>query len=286
MASNDFPILRWGIVGTGVISSWFVTDLSLDRPDRKANHIIQAIGSSSIEKGTTFMDNNIGKNLKRPTVYGSYQELFADTNVDIVYIGTPHAFHNQNCLDAIRAGKHVLCEKPFAINARETKEVFEEAKQKGVFIMEAMWTRFFPLVQKLRELIHSEKAIGDVQRVFCDFSMPMGIASLPASSRLKNPALGAGSLLDIGIYSLTWVLLALEGEFSHDTPDVTANQRLEDGVDMATSALLLYEDGRQGIATCSTLSKTPSTFCRIEGSKVSSKWMELRPRHPLLLQSK
>lgn len=247
-----------------MISSWFVGDLSLDRPDKRAHHIIQAIGSSSSEKGKAFVKEHLpGQN---PIIYGSYEEVYQDSSVDIVYIGTPHAFHKQNCLDAISAGKHVLCEKAFALNARDAKEVFTAAEGKGVFVMEAMWTRFFPLVQKLQSLLHGEKIIGDVQRVFCDFAMKMDIASLPSSSRLKNPALGAGSLLDIGIYSLTWALLALEQIPREQKPKVAATQSLSDGIDIASSILLTYPDGKQGVVTCSTLAKTPDSFCRIEGT--------------------
>jgi predicted dehydrogenase len=265
MTTNSLPTLRWGIIGTGLISSWFVTDLTIDRPNKKANHIIQAIGSSSVEKGKAFVEKHLSG--KSPTVYGSYDELYQDADVDIVYIGTPHAFHRQNCLDAIRKGKHVLCEKPFALSESQAKEVFDEAARQGVFVMEAMWTRFFPLVHKLRDLIHREKIIGDIFRVFCDFSMPMDIASLPSTSRLKNPALGAGSLLDIGIYSITWAILALESERTLDKPRVLSSQTFRDEIDVANSVILNYPDGKQGIATCSTFSKTPSSFCRIEGSK-------------------
>lgn len=262
---SEPPTLRWGIIATGLISSWFVSDLSLDRANRKANHIIQAIGSSSVDKGKTFVKSHLPE--KTPTVYGSYDELYQDAEVDIVYIGTPHAFHKRNCLDAIRAGKHVLCEKAFALNEAEAKEVFAEAEKRGVFVMEAMWTRFFPLVQKLQRLLHTEKIIGDVNRVFCDFAMNMNVTSLPSTSRLRNPALGAGSLLDVGIYSITWGILALESGQGKENPRVIASQSLSEGIDIASSVILAYPDGKQAIATSSTLTKTPAAFCRIEGSR-------------------
>jgi predicted dehydrogenase len=138
-----------------------------------------------------------------PAVYGSYAEVYADPDVDIVYIGTPHAFHKQNCLNAITAGKHILCEKAFTIPAKETQEVLSAAQGNGVFIMEAMWTRFHPLVLTLRKMLHEEKIIGNVRRTFCDFGLEMNISALGPESRLKNPALGAGNLLEIAIYSLT-----------------------------------------------------------------------------------
>lgn len=270
---TEKPALHWGIIGTGLISSWFVADLCVERLNTKAHHTIQAIGSSSKEKGTAFARKHLPENHPPPTVYGNYEDLYRDPDVDIVYIGTPHAFHKQNCLGAIRGGKHVLCEKAFTLNAKEAEEVFAEAEKQGVFVMEAMWTRFFPLVRKIQSLIHDEKAIGEVHRVFCDFAMPMNISDLPPTSRLKSLDLGAGSLLDIGIYSLTWALLALEnpsdgaGDELQQEPQIFASQRLSDGVDIATSVMLSYPDGKQGIVTSSTMVKTPPTFCRIEGSK-------------------
>ncbi|KAI1443233.1 NAD(P)-binding protein [Annulohypoxylon stygium] len=265
--AEELPTLRWGIIATGLISSWFVQDLVLERKDPKAKHIIQAIGSSSLDKGKSFVEKHIPG--QSPNVYGSYEEVYADADIDIVYIGTPHAFHKKNCLDAINAGKNVLCEKAFTLNGREAKEVFEAAKAKGVFVMEAMWTRFFPLTRKLLSLLHDEKVIGDIHRVFCDFSLNQNISSLGPESRLKNPALGAGTLLDIGIYSLTWGLLGSEAETGEEahTPDIVARQTLNTGVDIATSAILAYPNGMQAIITSSSLFKTKPVFCTVQGSQ-------------------
>ncbi|KFA56466.1 hypothetical protein S40293_01123 [Stachybotrys chartarum IBT 40293] len=271
--SDDKPTLRWGIIATGLISSWFCSDLLQERQDAQANHIIQAVGSSSAEKGHAFVAKRLPG--QKPTVYGSYAEVYDDPNVDIVYIGTPHAFHKQNCLDAIAKGKHVLCEKSFTLNAHEAREVFAAAKEKGVFIMEAMWTRFFPLVQTLQRLLHEEQAIGQIYRVTCDFSLDQKLETKGMESRLKDPALGAGSLLEIGIYSLTWALLGLEPPVgstkrSADAtmkPSVLAHQVLSDGVDISTTMVLHYPDGRQGIATSHTAFRSQPIFCRIEGSR-------------------
>jgi predicted dehydrogenase len=258
----DKPTIRWGIIATGLISSWFAADISSSRADAKANHIIQAIGSSSLEKGKKFVETHIPGT--SPTI-GTYEEVYANPEVDIVYIGTPHAFHKQNCLDAIKHGKHVLCEKAFALNAAEAREVLDAAANKGVFVMEAMWTRFFPLVKNLQHQLHTDKVIGEVKRVFCDFGLQQDIASLPAGSRLKDPALGAGSLLDIGIYSLTWGLLGLGQQT--ETPTIVASQHLVDGVDVASSMIVSFSQGQQGILTSTTFTKTPRAFCRIEGTK-------------------
>lgn len=266
MPPLELPVLRWGIIGTGLISSWFVQDLVLPRRDAKARHVIQAIGSSSLKKGEDFTNEHCPR--LSPAIYGSYEEVYADPSVDIVYIGTPHAFHARNCKDAIAAGKHVLCEKAFAITAAEAREVFVLAQSQGVFVMEAMWTRFYPLMRKLQAVLHEEKAIGRVKRVFCDFSLDMNIESLGPDSRLKNPKLGAGTLLDIGIYSVTWGLLTLDAHVGDQAqkPNLIASQTLVSDIDVATALILSYSSGAQAILTSSSSFKTPNDFCRIEGT--------------------
>jgi len=265
---SPLPTLRWGIIGTGWISTEVVKDLIIPREDATATHIIQAIGCSSLSKGQSFA-TAVLPNLN-PTIYGSYTECYNDPNVDLIYIGTPHAFHKQNCLGAIAAGKHILCEKAFTLNARDATEVFAAAKQRGVFVMEAMWTRFFPLTRGLQRVLHEDKLVGDIVRVFADFGLDMDITKLGPESRLKNRALGAGSLLDIGIYSLTWGLLCLDegvGEKA-EMPKVTSFQTLANGVDTTSSILLFYpKTGRQGILTSTLSLKTDNVFLRVEGTK-------------------
>ncbi|KAM0344454.1 hypothetical protein ACHAPU_007426 [Fusarium lateritium] len=267
--SQSKPTLRWGIIGAGQISSWFISDLSIERDNAQATHYIQAIGSSSVEKGTKFVETHLANQIQRPTIYGSYEETYQDPNVDIVYIGTPHGFHKKNCLDAIAHGKNILCEKAFTLNVKEAREVFEAAREKGVFIMKAMWTRFFPLVKTLQKLLHEEKVVGDVVRVFADFAMDHHVESLGPESRFRDLSLGAGSLLDIGIYSLTWGLLSLDSGVGDQaiTPKIAAAQSLVNGFDMTSSIILLYPDGKQGIVTSNSKVKTPETFCRIEGTE-------------------
>lgn len=252
-----------------MIASWFVSDLNLSRSDARAKHAIRAVGSSSEIKAQTFVTKFVPR-VAQPSVscYGSYEGVYNDPNVDIVYIATPHAFHKQNCLDAIKAGKHVLCEKPFTINLQEAKTVIEAARDKGVFLMEGMWTRFFPIVEKLKSLLHEEKVIGDITRTFADFSLDMPLDKLPPTSRLRDVRLGAGSLLDIGIYSLTWGLLTLESSDTSESPLIQATQTLFDGIDVSSSVLLHYPTtGRQGIITSSLLHKTADVFARVEGKK-------------------
>ncbi|KAL5002211.1 hypothetical protein BDV10DRAFT_158600 [Aspergillus recurvatus] len=266
--SGPLPTLRWGVIGTGLISSWFTKDITLLRKSPAATHKIQAIGSTSLEKGHAFVKTHLRSLNPKPTVYPNYRGVYDDPEVDIVYIGTPHGLHKQHCLDAIAAGKHVLCEKAFTLNATEAREVLAAAQAEGVFIMEAMWTRFHPLIPKLKHVLFHEQAIGDVRRTFCDFGLDMDIASLPDTSRLKDPAMGAGSLLDIGIYALTWGLLTLESDSNIvERPRVAAAQTLRNGVDIASSFILHFPStGRQGILTSTTEARTPEIFMRIEGS--------------------
>ncbi len=206
----------------------------------------------------------------KPSLYGSYQEVYDDKDVDCVYIGTPHSFHKQNCLDAIRAGKNVLCEKPFTMNAKEAEEVFTAAKEKGVFIMEAVWTRFFPVVKALQKFLHEDKKLGKIYRMWADFGLDIDIPSLPEDSRYKDPALGAGSLLDIGIYSLTWGLLTLSDKVGDEAedPEVHSIQTVVENVDTDSAILLRYPTtGRQGVCTSSTNFDSTGDFARIEGSE-------------------
>ncbi|KAK6077409.1 dimeric dihydrodiol [Seiridium cupressi] len=255
MADAKTPTCRWGIIATGLISSWFVADLVMPRSDAKANHIIQAIGSSSLEKGRNFAEKHVKGVSTQPTIYDSYAEVYNDPNVDCIYIGSPHGFHKRDCLAAIAAGKNILCEKAFTINAKEAKEVFEAAKEKGVYIAEAMWLRHRPLVADLRKLLYEDKAIGEVFRTSSEFKMYVDIAGLPETSRYKDLNLGAGSLLDIGIYSLSWAILTLEPDAPgpREVPTIKAAQSFVDGIEVTTSIILHYpSSGRQGIATSTT----------------------------------
>lgn len=248
----------------------FVGDLVRPRDDGRALHIIQAIGSSSAEKGLGFVAKNIPRDREptRPNIYDTYNGVYNDPQVDIVYIGTPHAFHKQNCLDAIAAGKHVMCEKAFTVNAREAREVLDAAKKRGCLIMEAMWLRFRPLVSALREKLFEEGLIGEVRRMYCEFGMDMNFKSLAPKSRLKDPALGAGSLLDLGVYCITWALLTLQDKPSTQIPVIHSVQTLQEGVDTTTSILLQFpESGRHAMLRSTMELQSPEKFCVIEGTE-------------------
>lgn len=181
--------VRWGILGTGHIAREFARGLH-GIPDAE----LVAVGSRSVQTAGRFAHS-----LGIPRAYGSYEELVRDVDVDVVYIATPNSAHRDNCLLALGAGKAVLCEKPFAMNAEEAFEVVTAAREKQVFCMEAMWMRFIPLFQETMARLE-DGVIGSVRMLSADFSVP---TEFDAKGRLGDPRLGGGSLLDRGIYTLS-----------------------------------------------------------------------------------
>jgi predicted dehydrogenase len=154
-----------------------------------------AVGSRSEETAVSFATQyNI------PNIHTSYEALVNDPDVDVIYIGTPHVFHKENTLMCLEAGKHVLCEKPFALNAQDAQEMAQMAQAKGLFLMEAMWTRFLPIMGKVRTLL-AEGVIGDIRMIAADFGFRAGF---DPTQRLFNPELGGGALLDVGIYPISF----------------------------------------------------------------------------------
>ena len=223
--------LRWGILATGNIARNFTRDL-LD-----AGFTVTAVGSRSPGSAEAF-----AAEFGIPSAHGSYEQLVADPNVDVVYVATPHPFHVDNALLAIDAGKHVLIEKPFTLNRAQALTVAERAQHRGVVAMEAMWTRFLPHMVHLRSLL-AEGAIGEVRTVIADHTQ-----SLPTDPehRLQNPALGGGALLDLGIYPVS---------FAVDVFGIPSSIRAHaamtpTGVDRQTAMIFGYDDGRQAVLQC------------------------------------
>lgn len=240
-SSSDFsqPEFRWGIIGTGGIAKAFARDLSYFN-----SHIVQAVGSRTLEKATEFA-------LEFPgcTAYGSYAELVADPMIDAVYVATPHPQHVANTILALNAGKPVLCEKPFAVNANEAKAMVAAAIENDVALLEAMWTRFLPHIATVRELL-SSGVIGEVINVEADHGQFLIDHENP---RLTEPALAGGALLDLGIYPVSFAHLVL------GKPDkITATGVLtEKGIDAQTSAIFDYEGGAQAVITTTLVAGTP-----------------------------
>ncbi|PNQ78773.1 MULTISPECIES: Gfo/Idh/MocA family protein [Paenibacillus] len=219
--------IKWGIVGTGWISDQFVADLA-----HVTNGEGYAVGSRTIESATEFAAKH-----QISRAYGSYEELAQDPEVDAIYIGTPHPFHKENVLTALRAGKAVLCEKPFTVNSKELEELIGFARERKLFLMEAMWTRFLPPIRQVREWIHAGH-IGEVKLVKAEFGFRV---DWNPEGRLLNPELGGGALLDAGIYPVSFASMVFGPEPEH----VWSTAHIgETGVDETFSILLDYGKGR------------------------------------------
>lgn len=186
---------HWGILGTGRIARAFAADLT-KLPDAA----LQAVGSRTRDGAERF-----GEAFGVPRRYGSYETLVADPDVDIVYVATPHAQHAGNMLMALQAGKAVLCEKPFTINAAQAERVIAEARARKLFLMEAMWTRFLPAVTRLRRLL-TDEVIGTPQLLLAGGGF---IPEYDPGFYLFDPALGGGVLLDAGVYLVSYASMLL-----------------------------------------------------------------------------
>ncbi|KAL1894557.1 D-xylose 1-dehydrogenase (NADP(+)) [Sporothrix stenoceras] len=260
--------LKWGILATGGIAQTFSKDLLADPSARGADdvhhEIVAAASSSSASRAAEFLkDVGAGPDAK---AYGSYAELVVDPNVDIIYVATPHSHHFQNAMLALEVGnKHVLCEKAFTVTAAQVRKLVATARAKNLFLMEAVWTRYFPLSIQVRELVKSG-AIGTVYRVVADNSFnsnadstAASILHFPDSNRMVNPDLAGGALLDLGIYSLTWLFQILyhlqsEDEGEKEAPQVVAaiNKYARTGADESTTVVLQFPGHRsQGIGMTS-----------------------------------
>lgn len=187
--------IRWGIIGLGKIADKFAADLLISK-----NAILQAIASRSIEKAELFGDK-FGVDKR----YGSYNELASSPEVDVIYVATPHIFHFEITMMCLKHGKAVLCEKPLGMNRDEVAAMLNEARQRKLFLMEGLWTRFIPATEKALGLLRAN-AIGEVKFMRADFGFK---ADGDRESRINDKKLGAGSLLDIGIYPIYLSLLTL-----------------------------------------------------------------------------
>jgi predicted dehydrogenase len=245
---RDAPSLRWGILATGWIAERFTAALL-----RHTGQQVVAVGSRSKEKGSAFAaEHGI------PTVHGSYEELVADPDVDIVYVATPHSEHHANALLAIAAGKHVLVEKAFTRNAAEAREVIAAATAKGVFVQEAMWTRYLPRTDVVRQLLE-DGVLGELSTVIADHGQYM---EPNPKGRMFAPELAGGALLDLGIYPVSYASFVL------GTPSavVSAGRLTFTGVDGQISAVLQSTAGGQALVDTTLFAKTPTT-ATISGSE-------------------
>ncbi|MBO1333207.1 Gfo/Idh/MocA family protein [Streptomyces sp. VRA16 Mangrove soil] len=224
--------VRWGILSTGGIAASFTADL-LDLPDAE----VVAVASRSDASAKAFAER-----FGIPRAYGDWASLAADEGVDVVYVATPHAAHRQAAGLCLEAGRAVLCEKAFTLNAREAQELVSLARAKGLFLMEAMWMYCNPLVRRLKALV-DDGAVGEVRTVQADFGLA---GPFPPSHRLRDPAQGGGALLDLGVYPVSFAHLLL-GE----PEQVTASAQLSpEGVDLQTGMLLSWANGARALLHC------------------------------------
>ena len=244
---KDGP-LRWGILGTGGIAHTFAEDLRLTD-----SGVVGAVGSRNQDNADRFADE-FGIEARHP----SYESLVADTTVDVIYVATPHPLHRENAIMALRAGKPVLVEKPFAMNAEAAAEIVAVAREENLFAMEAMWTRFLPHVAQIREWL-AARALGELVTVTADHGQWF---PEDPKSRLFAPELGGGALLDLGIYPVSFASMIL------GPPNRIAAviDPAFTGVDAQTSMVFGYEAGAQAVLTCTLRAKTP-TRASIVGTK-------------------
>ena len=241
--------LNWGILGAGKIARDFILALK-SLPDGE-NKVV-AVGSSSEARAKIFAEEN-----GIPKWYGSYEELTQDPTVQVVYVAGITSAHARSCKLALNNGKHVLCEKAFAMNLKEAEEVLDLAKEKKLFLMEAMWSRFLPPYIYLQEQL-GKKAIGEVSVAMATFGLKMD-----AKPRVYDKSLGGSVLLDIGIYALTFADVVFNGEKPEKI--VATGHLFDSGVDHTVSVTLLFSGRRiaqliftAGVALSNTASVTGS----------------------------
>ena len=235
----DSPRLRWGVLSAARIANKFCEGVKA-----LPGSTVVAVGARDKERAEEF-----ARKWDIPKAYGTYQELVTDAEVDAVYVATTHNFHREHTLLALNAGKPVLCEKPFAINAREAEDMVRAARENRLFLMEAMWTRFFPIMYRVRELIR-DGAIGDPRIVQADFGFR---GDYNPQSRLFNPDLGGGALLDVGVYVVSFASMVL-GEPNRTDGLATL---APNGVDEQAAISLGYENG--ALASLTTAVRTSTT---------------------------
>lgn len=243
---------RWGVIGTGGIATAFTADLRL-LPDAE----VVAVGSRSQATADAF-----GDRLDVARRHPSYQALVQDPDVDVVYVSTPHPGHFPAAMLAIEAGKAVLCEKPFTLNASEAGALVAASRRRGVFLMEAMWTRFLPHVVRVRELL-ADGALGEIRSVQADHGQWF---RHDPEHRLLSPELGGGALLDLGIYPVSFASMVL----GPPSNVVAVSAPASTGVDAQTSMLLDHPGGRHAVLTTTLEARSPNraaivgTLARVE----------------------
>ncbi|MCP9200699.1 Gfo/Idh/MocA family oxidoreductase [Gramella sp. GC03-9] len=233
--------IKWGIVGLGKIAGKFAEGLK-----HVENAQLYAVASRDLAKAEEFSEKHNSE-----IAYGSYEQLMEDPEVEVIYVATPHSLHERISIQCLNHGKAVLCEKPFAINLEQAKKMINLAREKDIFLMEAMWTMFLPHFQHVLELVNSGK-YGKVKKIKADFGFK---AEFDASKRLFNKSLGGGSLLDIGIYPvfLAYAILGYPEKIE------ASSHFAETGVDTSSEIRFSYSSQAEAELYSTLAEKTPTT---------------------------
>jgi len=234
---------KWAILGPGSIANSFAKGLSVINDAE-----LYAIGSRSLTRADAF-----AKEYNAAMAYGSYEEMAEDKAIDCVYVCTPHPMHYDAVLLCIKHGLNVLCEKPFAMNKKEAQIMIDSAREKGVFIMEAHWTRFLPAIRQAISWIDDGK-IGDIRMIHCDFSFR---TEFNPESRLIKKELGGGGLLDVGSYTLSIATMLFKGEPEIITSVADIGKT---GIDEQAAMLLRYKGGQIAVLSCGVRTSTYQTL--------------------------
>ncbi|WP_298476313.1 Gfo/Idh/MocA family oxidoreductase [uncultured Maribacter sp.] len=240
-------MIKWGILGPGNIAKKFASDLRL-----VPNALLSAVASRDLDKA-----ENFAREYSAERAYGSYQELFDDKEVQVIYIATPHNKHVDLSVKAMNHGKHVLCEKPLGVNAKEVKAMVAASKKNNVFLMEGLWSRFNPAIKKVKQLVDNGE-IGKLSYLYANFAF-YG-TEREKDSRLLNPDLAGGSLLDIGIYPVFLAYLFLGKPQSI----LATSNFYETGVEVQTSMIFKYENAQAMLY--SGLTSNSQTIAEFSGS--------------------
>ncbi|MEU4233668.1 Gfo/Idh/MocA family oxidoreductase [Nonomuraea sp. NPDC026600] len=233
--------IRWGVLGTGHMAQVFTEDLL-----RMPGHHVMAVGSRNSRTAQAFAQRH---NISR--AYGSYTDLAADDEIDVIYVATPNNTHYSAGQTCLQGGRAIVMEKPFTVTAEQAQGLISLARERRVFAMEAMWMRFNPVIRRLRELV-SDGAIGEVTALYADFCFA---PAYDPNHRVWAPELAGGALLDLGVYplSLAWMLLGQPDDIR------TVSSPAATGVDANTAVLLHYRAGAIALLHCGLLAQSTQT---------------------------
>lgn len=231
--------MKIGILGAGSIAGTLAETMN-KMPEVEC----YGVSSRDLEKARAF-----AKEHGFLHAFGSYEGMLSDEEVELVYIATPHSHHYQHMKMCLDAGKHILCEKSFTVNAAQAEEIFRIAEEKKLLVTEAIWTRYMPSRKIINELL-AEKAVGDVKKLTANLSYP-----LCDKERIMKPELAGGALLDVGIYTLNFSYM----HFGDGVANMqSAAQLTNEGVDGENGIFLLYQDGRMAVLNSGIHGKSDS----------------------------